>query len=235
MSLVPLAGERLRQALDALAAVDADVARELARIGYPPARQREPGFATLVHIVVAQQVSTASAAAVWRRLEQALGGEVTAERFLLLDEAALRAVGFSARKAAYARGLAAAVLAGELDLAALLDADEEEAVARIMRLKGLGRWSAEIYLLFALGRPDAFPAGDLAVQIAFQRLKRLAARPTDRELRVLAEPWRPFRGAGAVFLWHYYGAATLDEPPSPATGSPRPAAGRFHGAEPPKS
>lgn len=211
LPFLPLAGERLRTAIDTLAGLDPEVARTLRRIGYPDPRQRDPGFATLVRIVLAQQVSTASAAAVWRRLEALADGEVTPERFLELGDAELRACGFSGRKAEYARGLAATVLAGELDIAALVALDEEEAVARITRLKGFGRWSAEIYLLFALGRADVFPADDLAVQIAFQRLKGLASRPTAKALRVLAEPWRPFRGAGAVFLWHYYGAATLDE------------------------
>lgn len=211
MPHLPLAGERLHAAVDALARIDPDLARALARLGYPEPRQREPGFATLVRIVMAQQVSTASAAALWRKLEALLSGTVTAERFLTLDDAALRSAGFSARKAEYARGLAAAVLAGGLDIEALVELEEEEAIARITRLRGFGRWSAEIYLLFALGRADVFPADDLAVQIAFQRLKGLAARPTAKALRVLAEPWRPFRGAGAVFLWHYYGAATLDE------------------------
>lgn len=210
LPVLPLAGERLRAAVDALAALDPDVDVALRRIGYPDPRQREPGFATLVRIVIAQQVSTASAAALWRKLEAFVGGEVTPERLLALGDAELRACGFSAQKAGYARGLAQAVLAGELDVAALATLDEEEAIARVTRLKGFGRWSAEIYLLFALGRADVFPADDLAVQVAFQRLKRLPARPTAKALRVLAEPWRPFRGAGAVFLWHYYGAATLD-------------------------
>jgi DNA-3-methyladenine glycosylase II len=212
MTIIPLAGDRLRRAVDALAGRDPDVAAALARIGYPPARQRDPGFATLVRIVAAQQVSTAAAAAIWRRLELALDGEVIPDRLLALGADGLRAAGFSGRKAGYALGLAAAVASGRLDLDRLPRLDEEEAVARLTALPGFGRWSAEIYLLFALGRADAFPAGDLAVQIAFQRLKRLPTRPGDRELRRLALPWSPWRGAGAVFLWHYYGAATLDGP-----------------------
>lgn len=211
LALAPLAGERLRKAVDALAALDPDVAQALRRIGYPDPRNRDPGFATLVRIVLAQQVSTASAAALWRKLEGLTGGEVTPERFLALEDADLRAAGFSARKAEYARGLANAVLVGDLDVPALVELDEEDAIARITRLRGFGRWSAEIYLLFALGRADVFPADDLAVQIAFQRLKRLETRPPAKELRLLARPWSPFRGAGAVFLWHYYGAATLDD------------------------
>ena len=202
---------RLRAMLNALAIEDVDLRRAIARVGYPAPRQRDPGFATLLRIILAQQVSTASAAALWRKLEAALAGEVSAERFLTLDDAALRACGFSARKVEYARGLCAALAAGTLDIDGLLHIDEEAAVAALVRLHGFGRWSAEIYLLFALGRADVFPADDLAVQIAYQRLKRLDARPSAKSLRTLTEPWRPYRGAAAVFLWHYYGAATLDD------------------------
>ncbi len=207
----PLDAPRLEQMLDALAARDDDLRAAIARIGYPAPRQRDPGFATLLRIIMAQQVSTASAAAMWRKLETALGGEVTPDRFLGLDDAALRAAGFSGRKADYARGLCRAISAGDLDVEALAQLEEEAAIELLVRLRGFGRWSAEIYLLFALGRADVFPADDLAVQIAYQRLKRLNARPAAKALRVLTETWRPHRGAAAVFLWHYYGAATLEE------------------------
>jgi DNA-3-methyladenine glycosylase II len=136
---------------------------------------------------------------------------VTPSTFLALDDAALRAAGFSARKADYARGLSRAIADGGLDVPALAHLEEDAAAEALVRLRGFGRWSAEIYLLFALGHADAFPADDLAVQIAYQRLKGLAARPSGKVLRLLCEPWRPYRGAAAVFLWHYYGAATLDE------------------------
>ncbi|MGD9508356.1 MAG: DNA-3-methyladenine glycosylase [Geminicoccaceae bacterium] len=196
--------------LDALAAIDADLAQALARVGYPAPRRRDPGFATLLRIILAQQVSTASAAAIWRKLEAALGGEVGPERFLTLDDAALRAAGFSAPKAAYARGLCRAIADGSLDPDALALLDQEAAIEALVRLRGFGRWSAEIYLLFALGHADVLPADDLAIQVACQRVKRLDARPSAKALRALSEPWRPYRGAAAVFLWHYYGAATLD-------------------------
>ena len=203
--------DQLRAALDELAVGDADIARGIARVGYPQPRTRAPGFATLLRIIVAQQLSTASAAALWRKLEAALGGDVTAQGFVALDATSLRACGFSAAKAGYGRGLAEAVADGRLAVEALAKLDEEAAIAAIMALRGFGRWSAEIYLLFAFGRPDIFPADDLALQIAFQRLKGLAARPNAKMLRLLVEPWRPWRGAAAVFLWHYYGAATLDD------------------------
>ena len=207
---LPLDADRLRAMLDTLAAGDPDLRRALARVGYPASRQRDPGFATLLRIILAQQVSTASAAAIWRKLEAALQGEVTPARLLALDDVALRAAGFSARKAQYARGLCAGVTTGALDIAGLALLEEEAAIGTLVALRGFGRWSAEIYLLFALGRADVFPADDLAIQIAIQRLRGLPARPGGKLARELAEPWRPYRGAAAVFLWHYYGAATLD-------------------------
>ena len=197
--------------LDALAAQDGDLRAAIVRVGYPAPRQRDPGFATLLQIILAQQVSTASAAAIWRKLEAALSGELAPDRFLTLDDTALRACGFSLRKAEYARGLCAAIVARTVDVEGLARIEEEAAIATLVALRGFGRWSAEIYLLFALGRADVFPADDLAVRIAYQRLKRLDARPSAKTLRALTEPWRPYRGAAAVFLWHYYGAATLDE------------------------
>ena len=204
-----LDGPTLAGAIDRLAGVDADIAAALERIGYPIPRLREPGFATLLRIMVAQQVSTRAAAAIWGRLEQACMPLVSAERFLALDDAALRAVGLSRRKIEYGRGLALAVAGKTLDLESLTDRAEEAAIATISALRGFGRWSAEIYLLFALGRTDSFPGDDLAVQIGMQRLKGLPARPDRRRMDALAEPWRPYRGCGALFLWHYYGATTL--------------------------
>jgi DNA-3-methyladenine glycosylase II len=213
----PLSQTALIEGIDRLAQVDRDVARALARVGYPAPRQREPGFATLLRIMVAQQLSTRSAAAIWGRLEAACGPAVTALRFLELEEMAFKTIGFSRQKMAYGRSLAEAVAAGALDLDALATAPEEDAITAISALRGFGRWSAEIYLLFALGRADIFPADDLGLQVGMQKLKRLEARPNRKSMDALAEHWRPLRGCGAIFLWHYYGAATLDEAkPSPA-------------------
>ena len=213
----PLSQAALNDGIDRLAQVDADVARALEKVGYPAPRQREPGFATLLRIMVAQQLSTKSAAAIWGRVEAACGPLVSAERFLALEEAAFRTIGFSRQKMAYGRALAEAVAAGALDLEALASLPEEEAISRVSALRGFGRWSAEIYLLFALGRADIFPADDLGLQIGMQRLKRLEARPNRKVMDLLAEHWRPLRGCGAIFLWHYYGTATLDEAkPAPA-------------------
>jgi DNA-3-methyladenine glycosylase II len=199
------------EGIDRLAQVDADVARALERVGYPAPRHREPGFATLLRIMVAQQLSTKSAAAIWARLEAACGPTVTAARVLALDEAAFRTVGFSRQKMAYGRSLAEAVSGGVLDLDSLAAMPEDDAIAAISALRGFGRWSAEIYLLFALGRADIFPGDDLGLQAGMQKLKRLEARPNRKAMDVIAEHWRPLRGCGAIFLWHYYGAATLEE------------------------
>lgn len=208
--LSALDGPRLAAALDRLAARDPGLAAALARHGYPLPRRRAAGFATLLQIMVAQQVSTSSAAAIWRRLAAACGAAVTPAAFLALDDAACRRVGLSGRKVDYGRGLASAVLEQRLQLATLARLPDPEVVAAIASLRGFGHWSAEIYLLFALGRIDGWPAGDLALQIGMQRLRGLPARPDRPAMIALAEPWRPWRGAGALFLWHLYGATTLE-------------------------
>lgn len=206
----PLDDAGLRAAVDRLAEVDPDVARALAQVGYPASRVRAAGFPTLLRIMTSQQLSTKSAAAIWGRLETALGAAVSAEALLALSEDELRAIGLSRQKIAYGRGLAAACADRTLDLGGLHHLPDDEAIAAISALKGFGRWSAEIYLLFALGRADVFPLDDLGLQLGMRKLKRLEARPDRKALAGLIEPWRPQRGAGAIFLWHVYGAATLD-------------------------
>jgi len=209
MAVRPLDQARLEAGLAQLAEIDGDVRAALERLGPPAARDRPPGFATLLRIVTAQQVSTHAAAAIWRRLEDRLG-EVTPMAVLAAPPDDLRAAGLSARKVAYAIGLAEALADGRLDLAALERMDDEAAVAAITALRGFGRWSAEIYLLFALGRADVFPADDLALRLGLQRLKGAADRLEAKAARALVEPWAPQRGCGAILLWHYYGSATLD-------------------------
>ena len=206
----PLDDERLRRALDVLAGSDIDLAQALERLGYPSSRQRSralPPSSTSSPPSRSRPHRPPPSAASWRQpwgVRSRPKGCCSSTTRPCVPSAS------AGPKAAYARGLAQALLAGDLDLAGLQHLEEEAAIASLTRLKGFGRWSAEIYLLFAHGRVDVFPADDLAMQIAFQRLKRLEARPTGRALRALVEPWRPFRGAAAVFLWHYYGAATLD-------------------------
>ena len=198
-----ISGKRLQEALDHLAVSDGDLARALRLVGRPPPRRRPPGFASLLWIIVGQQVSTATANAIWQRL-CAVGGPPMAEGFLALSDEQLRAVGFSRAKMIYGRDLAASILAGRLDLEALAGMTDDEAIGSLTVVRGLGRWSAEVYLLFCLGRPDVLPADDLALLSAAQKVKGLAARPTAGALRVMAEPWRPWRSVAARLLWHYY-------------------------------
>jgi DNA-3-methyladenine glycosylase II len=200
--------EALRQGLDAIAATEPGMARALALAGYPEARIRPRGYATLLRTIVGQQVSVAAAASVWGKLEALLGDGMAPEALLAADHDSLRACGFSRQKQGYARSLCELVVSGELDLHGL-PADDEAAIAELIRIKGIGRWSAEIYLLFAEGRPDIWPAGDLAVQAGLHRILGLDARPSEKEARVLAEAWSPHRGAAAIFTWHCYNNAAL--------------------------
>jgi DNA-3-methyladenine glycosylase II len=200
---VGLNAQQLREALDALAAVEPAFVAALGRVGYPEPRIRAPGYATLLRTIVGQQVSVHAAAAVWRRLEEALGDVEDPGRLAAASDETLRAAGLSRQKIGYARSLAEEVTSGRLDLAALPE-DDEEAIAALTRIKGIGRWSAEIYLLFAEGRPDIWPAGDLAVQVEVGRILGHAERPNEKLVRVLAEAWRPHRGAAAILAWHHY-------------------------------
>jgi DNA-3-methyladenine glycosylase II len=200
---VGLTAEKLRADLDALAAREPRLAAEIARIGYPTPRIRERGFKTLLRTIVGQQVSVAAAASMWRKLEAELGPDFTPACLLARDFDTLRACGLSRQKQAYARSLCELLEAGELDFDAL-PADDEEAIALLTRIKGIGRWSAEIYLLFAQGRPDIWPAGDLAVQEGVRRLLGLPERPAEKATRQLAEDWSPRRTSMAIFTWHYY-------------------------------
>jgi DNA-3-methyladenine glycosylase II len=203
-----LTAEAIREGLDAIAAREPAIARALVRTGYPEPRIRERGYATLLRTIVGQQVSVAAAASVWARLETLLGADIPAEALLAADFDALRACGLSRQKQGYARSLCELVATGEIDLSALPESDEE-AIERLVRVKGIGRWSAEIYLLFAEGRHDIWPAGDLAVQAGLHKLLDLPARPSEKQTRFLAETWRPHRGAMALFTWHCYNNPAL--------------------------
>jgi DNA-3-methyladenine glycosylase II len=213
----PRAPERLTEEslpgrVAALAKVDPDLARVARAYGVPQMWEREEGFPTLVITILEQQVSLASAAAAFNRL-LAAASPLTPEKFLRFDDAQLRGFGFSRQKALYCRLVARAALDGELDFDALAASDDREARAALLKLKGVGPWTAEIYLLRALGRPDAWPSGDLALQLAAQEVKRLPARPTAAELDALAEAWRPSRAVAARLLWAHY----LNRPRSAAT------------------
>ena len=195
--------ESLMASLDELAAREPAFARVIEEKGRPEPRLSEPGVETLLRTIVGQQVSVAAARSMWAKLSAKFGSPVDLEALLNSSDEQLREAGLSRQKAGYARSLAGLVLAGELDLARL-PVDDEEAIAHLIRIKGIGRWSAEIYLLFAEGRPDAFPAGDLAVQVELGRLLGHAERPSEKLVREWAENWRPHRGAAAVLAWHSY-------------------------------
>ncbi|WP_114228556.1 MULTISPECIES: DNA-3-methyladenine glycosylase family protein [Sphingomonas] len=200
--------ESLEVALDHLAASEPAFADVMERLGRPDPRHSEPGVTTLLRTIVGQQVSVAAARSMWNKLVAGYGDPPDLERLIAASDEELREAGLSRQKAGYARSLASLVLSGELDLAHL-PADNEEAIALLTRIKGIGRWSAEIYLLFAEGRADAFPAGDLAVQVALGKMLGHDERPSEKHLRELAEPWRPYRGAAAVLAWHHYNSDVL--------------------------
>jgi DNA-3-methyladenine glycosylase II len=199
----PLDSGRLAYAVQVLAHRDPHLAAIVAAHGLPPLWQRPPGFATLLAIILEQQVSLASAQATFRRL-LALTNPLSPATFLALDDATLRTIGFSRQKTAYGRMLAQALLAGELDLERLTALDDEDAVRMLTRLKGIGRWTATIYLLEALLRPDAWPVDDLALATAVQKALGLPRRPSPTALATIAEPWRPWRGVAARLFWHAY-------------------------------
>lgn len=200
--------ESLHASCNALAECHQGFARVLETHGHPEPRLSDPGVETLLRTIVGQQVSVAAARSMWNKLVAKFGQPVDLAALNAASDEELREAGLSRQKAGYARSLAGLVLSGELDLAHLPE-DDEEAIAQLTKIKGIGRWSAEIYLLFAEGRPDAFPAGDLAVQVEIGKLMGLEERPSEKQLREWAEAWRPHRGAAAVLAWHSYNAPPL--------------------------
>ena len=199
----PLDEAGLETAVLELAAIDPDLAGIAERHGPPPLWAREPGFETLAGIILEQQISLASAAAARRRLIQATGA-IDPASIVAAGEDGLRAAGQTRQKSRYLVGLAHDVIDGRLDLDAVAAADDEEARARLTSVVGIGRWTADIYLLMALGRPDVWPTGDLALAGGMRRVKGLAGLPTNLEQEVGAEPWRPWRAVAARLLWHAY-------------------------------
>jgi DNA-3-methyladenine glycosylase II len=200
--------DSIRAAVEALAQREKAFAAVVERHGIPEPRQSEPGAHTLLRTIVGQQVSVAAARSMWSKLESAYGSPPDLGAILEASDDELRVAGISRQKAGYARSLAQLVLSGDLQLASLPE-DDEEAVALLTQIKGIGRWSAEIYLLFAEGRPDVWPAGDLAVQVEIGRLLDLGEKPSEKRLREVAEAWRPHRGAAAILAWHSYNSSVL--------------------------
>ena len=202
---MPVALDRmaLDLAVEHLAAADPDLAGIVARHGHPPLWDREPGFPTLLHIVLEQQVSLASARAAFERLK-AVADPLTPARFLELSDAALLEIGFSRQKARYGRALAAAVGSGALDLAGLAQLDDDTVHAELQSIPGIGAWTSTVYLLMVLGRPDVWPAGDIALATAVAEVKTLPHRPDATEMARLGDAWRPYRSVAARLFWHDY-------------------------------
>ena len=193
----------LTRSINILAKRDDALKEALAVYGKPTPHQRPEGFETFVNTVVAQQISTHAASAIMGRVKKLLP-RCTPRMLLKANEADLRAAGLSFRKIEYLQGLAEAEISGALGIKTLGSLSDEEAIERIVQLRGFGRWSAEIYLMFSLDRRDIFPADDLALQVALGRLRNLDRRPTASDSRKLTESWAPYRTAASLFLWHYY-------------------------------
>ncbi len=203
MSPKRMSRAQLLDGVDALSAADPDLAAVVTRFGPPPLWARRPGFATLVQIVLEQQVSLASGRATFGRLRDAWG-EVTPGRFATLTTAQVRSAGVTRQKTSYCLGIARQIVDGRLDLRRLGRADDDAARRRLVEIRGVGPWTADIYLLMALGRPDVWPEGDLALATAAHQVKRLRRRPDTERLRRLATSWAPWRAVAARILWHHY-------------------------------
>ncbi len=193
----------LARGADELAAKDADLARALERFGPPPLWGRQPGFATLVRIILEQQVSLASAAAVFRNLQSTVP-EMTPEHIKTLSAKGLRTLGFTRQKAAYCEGLAVSIISGQVNLAELRRMEDEAARNSLLNIRSIGPWTANIYLLMALRRPDIWPDGDLALAESARRIKGLRKRPSYERLNKMAQKWTPWRSVAARILWHAY-------------------------------
>lgn len=199
-----LTRRRFLEGVAELAAADPQLGRVVARFGPPALWTRKPGYAALVQIVLEQQVSLASGRTTFARLRDACGGEVTPDAAAGLGAPALKAAGVSRQKAGYCQEIARRILDGDLDLKALGRADDDAVRERLMRIRGIGPWTADIYLMTALGRPDVWPEGDLALAAAAQQVKKLRKRPDARRLREIAADWAPWRTVAARILWHHY-------------------------------
>lgn len=204
-----LTNSHIQEQLDDLAGQDAHVARALATVGYPEERVGDQSFGLFLRVIIGQQLSVKAAAAIADRVTDIVGENPGPECLDTVSDETLRTAGLSRQKIAYARSLCETVNAGTLDIDALPHLPDEEAIASITAVKGLGVWSAHMYLMFSLGRPNIWPVGDLAVRVGVGRIIEREARPTDKECLEIGERWRPFRSAMALLAWHYYSNAPL--------------------------
>ncbi len=198
-----LTDETLLKGVETLSHIDADLAKVYRELGPPPLWQREPGFPTLVYIILEQQVSLASARAAYQKLNQAIQ-PLTPQLFLSLNDQQLKAIGFSRQKTDYCRNLAQAVQSEKIDLDLLPSLEDAQVRSALMSLKGIGSWTADIYLMEVLLRPDIWPTSDLALITGVQELKSLTNRPSQDEMERIAAPWRPWRAVAARLIWMSY-------------------------------
>ncbi|MBT3345454.1 MAG: DNA-3-methyladenine glycosylase 2 family protein [Gemmatimonadetes bacterium] len=194
----------IRQAVNELSRVDPDLAAIAQRHGPPPLWSKRPGFATLALMILEQQVSLKAARTIYKRLQRQVGGRVTAPRIAACSIEDLRAAGITGGKSSYIIGLAQAVMTGDIDLAALAHLDDDEVRCQLTALRGIGPWTADVYLLMVLRRPDVWPVGDLALAISMERVKRMRQRPDADQQQRTSRSWRPWRSVAARLLWQDY-------------------------------
>ncbi len=200
---VQLNKKSLIKAVEYLEVRDRHLKLVVSKFGPPPLWEREEGFKTLIYIILEQQVSLASAKAAYDKLLKKIGS-ITSVNFLKLSDVELKLIGFSRQKTSYGRNLADAIITERLNLAELSDLNDVQAKEQLMNIKGIGPWTADIYLLMALGRPDIWPNGDIALASAVQKLRGIASRPSFEELNRMSLKWKPWRAVAARILWHYY-------------------------------
>ncbi|NKB76340.1 MAG: DNA-3-methyladenine glycosylase 2 family protein [Gammaproteobacteria bacterium] len=182
----------------------------LKEVGYPSPREKQPGFETLLQIMVSQQLSTKAAAAIWKKLVACFTEGITAKNIQQATAESLRSCGFSRRKVEYAKDLSDRVVNDNFDLLFTNQKDTDEVIKDLCKIRGVGRWTAEVYAMFALGRLDIYPAKDLALQVAIQRYAGMKDRPTEKEVQRISLKWSPYQTAAALLMWKYYGSTTLD-------------------------
>ncbi len=200
--MLKLTPKRMAEGLAYLAATDPDMARALKQCGTPPMRTSDPGFTTLLRSIMGQQVSIHAARSIWEKLNR-LVSPMTPENMMLASDATLREAGLSGQKARYAKALAADIVEKRLDFDGVHLMEDEPAIAELSKALGVGRWTAEIYLMFALGRVDIMPGNDLGLITAAHHLKGMRKRPDEKKLRRMAEAWKPWRSVASLLLWHY--------------------------------
>lgn len=201
--------DNIKANLKSLAAKDKQIAAAIAQVGFPAERVSPQGFMVLLRVIVGQQLSVKAAATIWGRVEALGGDNAVPEDYARISDEDLRTAGLSRQKVSYFRSLCDEVISGSLNIDALASMNDEDAITAITAVKGLGVWSAHMYLMFSLGRADIWPVGDLAVRIGAARIAGGPERPTEKQAQEIGERWRPYRSSVALLSWHFYANAPL--------------------------